>query len=61
MLNQKKSVLYAEKLIELEPAVQLLLAQVAQASGDQAEAKKRFEGLLSKKATKLLGTSWTLY
>ena len=54
-VESKKIGLYAEKLIEHEPAVQLLLAQVAQASGDQAEAKKRFEGLLSKKATKLLG------
>ena len=41
-IESKKIGLYAEKLIKQEPAVQLLLAQVAQASGDQADAKKRF-------------------
>ena len=53
--ESKKLGLYAEKLLKYEPAVQLLLAQAAQASGDQAEAQKRFEGLLTKKSTKLLG------
>ena len=54
-IESKKIGLYAEKLIKQEPAVQLLLAQVAQASGDQADAKMRFERLLANKATKLLG------
>ena len=53
--ESKKLGLYAEKLIKYEPAVQLLLAQAAQASGDQVEAQKRFNGLLAKKSTKLLG------
>ena len=59
--ESKKLGLYAEKLLKYEPAVQLLLAQAAQASGDQAEAQKRFKGSVNKEIYKVIGITRSLY
>ncbi len=45
----------ADKLLRDEPAAKLLLAQTAQLAGRDAEARDRFEGMLSSPDTKALG------
>jgi len=51
----RRHALDADRLLEDEPATQLLLAQTAQLAGRDDEARQRFETMLEEPATKALG------